>query len=110
MKNARKEKKLTLRKLASLVDVSRQTILDFENKKYPPHPDVWKKLKSILELPGEFSDYFDRAYRGTKNRKYKEDSQCSVEGCTEKPRAKWMCGRHYTQAWDRNNRSKRKLS
>lgn len=98
MKNARKEKKLTLRKLASLVGVSRQAILDFENKKYPPRPEVWKKLKFILELPGEFSAYFDRENAGTGNKKYTEDSQCSVAGCTEKPVAKWLCRRHYTQA------------
>ena len=98
LKNARKEKKLTLRKLASLVSVSRQAILDYERNKYPPRPEVWEKLKSVLELPGEFSDYFDRAYNGTRNVKYAEDDQCSVEGCVEKPVAKWLCRVHYVQA------------
>lgn len=98
LKVARKEKKLTLRKLASLVGVSRQAILDYENLKYPPRPEVWEKLKTGLELPGEFSDYFDREYNGTRNKKYAEDDQCSVEGCTEKPVAKWLCRVHYIQA------------
>lgn len=98
MKNARKKKKLTLRKLASLVGVSRQTILDYENLRYPPRPEIWEKLKVALDLPGEFSDYFDRTVtvRG-KYMKYTKDSICTFEGCTEKPVAKGYCRRHYCQ-------------
>jgi len=84
--------------LASLIGVSRTAILDYEKNKYPPNPEVWEKLKAILELPGEFSDYFDRENAGIGNKKYTEDSQCSVEGCTERPVAKWLCRAHYTQS------------
>ena len=105
IKATRKKKALTLRKLASLVGVSRTAILDYENLKYPPNQEVWEKLKSILELPGEFSDYFDRKNLGPGNRKYTEDAQCKVEGCTEKPVAKWLCRKHYIQSRSQANKN-----
>jgi len=98
LKLARREKKLTLRKLASLIGVSRTAILDYENARYPPRQEIWEKLKTILELPGEFFDYFDRENAGPGNQKYTDDDQCSVEGCTERPVAKWLCRKHYIQA------------
>lgn len=98
LKKARRIKKFTLRALGKVMNFSHEAIRNYENGLYPPRPEVWKKLKFILELPGEFSDYFDRENAGTGNKKYTEDSQCSVAGCTEKPVAKWLCRRHYTQA------------
>ena len=98
LKQARKERGLTLRKLASMIGVSRTAILDYENLKYPPTKETWEKLKSILNLPGEFSDYFDRENRGPGNKKYTDDAQCKIEGCTERPVARWLCRKHYIQS------------
>jgi len=100
LKNARKEKKLTLRALASLVGVSRQAILDYERLKYPPKDIVWKRLKDVLDLPGEFFDYFEYAAgTGGRNMQYTEDSICAFAGCKERPIAKGCCRRHYNKLY-----------
>lgn len=103
LKRARKAKKLTLRKLAAMVGVSRTTILNYEKKIHSPTQETWIKLKAILDLPGEFSDYFDRKNYGPGRRKC-DDSQCSIEGCLEKPVAKRLCKKHYAQSRSQSNK------
>jgi len=98
LKNIRKEKKLTLRAVASLVGISRQTILDYENLKYPPRVEIWEKLKAALDLPGEFLDYFDHVANSRgRHMKYTATSVCSVEECKDRPVAKGYCRRHYNK-------------
>ncbi|EAF9641309.1 XRE family transcriptional regulator [Listeria monocytogenes] len=51
MKSVRIKKKLTQKKLASLVGVSKQTILNYENQKTIPTSSVMESISLALEVP-----------------------------------------------------------
>lgn len=55
LKNARKERKLTQKTLAELLDVRESTISDWEHNRHrPDNLDVFKKLCETLNVPSTY--------------------------------------------------------
>ena len=85
----------SLKELADQLGVSRQALHAYEQGLYPPREDVWIKLREVLGLPGTIVDYWGRTAAKTKNKRYTDQSVCSISGCQEKPVSKGMCSKHY---------------
>jgi len=93
----RKARRLSYRALAAKIGVSYQAISDYEKGKYPPIPEVWKKLKKALALPGKPEDYWGSVGQVGRPPTYDENSVCKEPGCKEKPLAKGLCSKHYSR-------------
>lgn len=93
----RTARKLSYRALAKKVGVSYQAISDYEKGKYPPIPEVWRKLKKALALPGEAEDYWGAVGHVGRPPTYDDDSSCKEPGCKERPLAKGLCSKHYSR-------------
>jgi len=96
-KENRKARRLSYRALASKVGVSYQAISDYEKGKYPPIPEVWKKLKRALALPGDAEDYWGSQGRVGRPPTYGKDATCAEKGCSDRPIAKGLCSKHYSR-------------
>jgi transcriptional regulator with XRE-family HTH domain len=88
---------MSLRDLAAKIGVSYQALSDYEHGKYPPNPEVFKKLKKALNLEGTIIDFFGREALKIKHIKYLRTERCKVEGCNEVPVCLHMCERHYSR-------------
>jgi transcriptional regulator with XRE-family HTH domain len=92
LRKARERHKYTLRAVAQKLEVSPQTILNYEVGHTRPSPERFARLKEVLELDGDFEDYFPP----------RENYQYSGEQCFEchRPaRAKGLCQLHYLRYW-----------
>lgn len=87
----RKGLRLSLRKLAEKVGVSRQAVLDYERGIYGPGPEVWEKMKDVLGLEGEAKEYWSKL--GIRGRPRKQ--KCKVAKCTNPVIAQSLCEKHY---------------
>jgi DNA-binding XRE family transcriptional regulator len=95
LKMARRNKKLTLRTLENKVGVSRQALSAYERGEYPPGDAVWDKLKKVLGLEGEVSDWWGRSAHSGKSKMYHDGDRCRIKGCDDTPVSKGLCRRHY---------------
>ena len=91
----RMARNLSLRSLAKKVGVSYQAIANYENAINVPSPDVWKKIKNVLELDGDTADYFEEKIQG---RPAQWDGKgCAFEGCERDASTLGLCTVHYMQ-------------
>lgn len=88
LKQKRLEKGLTVRELASMLGISRQTVCNYEKKRHRPPKRIRDKMKKILDLE-EDVDYF-------KSKTPKQPPRCIV--CGKKSKTRGLCQKHY-QIW-----------
>jgi transcriptional regulator with XRE-family HTH domain len=100
LRKARRDSDLTIKALAEKLDVSIQTVLNYERGKCNPSPERFTKLKKALKLTGKFTDWFEpRTVR-----KYGPNDKCKRRGCNKPPKSKGYCMTHYIAEWRREQR------
>ena len=109
LKELRELRGFTVRKLAELIDVSRQTVCHYEADICQPPDSVWQKIVKVLKLKGKDAKKSDYFRKRDPVKKYKNGDTCKHDGCNEKPTSKGYCGRHYIQSYRRRKKQQLKL-
>lgn len=99
LRTARIARGFTLIQLAKLVGVGYATLSAYEAGTSVPSPKTFKKLKLVLKLGGEHSDFFSHIKRTGRKKKYQPGVTCTHEGCHRVPAAKGLCMTHYVNIW-----------
>lgn len=100
IRNAREARRLTTRDMAKKLCLTNTTIAEYERGTFAPSPDTWEKMKVILDLEGEISDYWGAPRLAGRPRETPKDAVCRIEGCGKKIAARGLCWHHYFK--DRN--------
>jgi hypothetical protein len=85
--------------LSKLVGVGYATLSAYEAGISVPASKTFKKLKLVLKLNGEHSDFFSHVKRTGRKKKYQPGAICTHEGCDRIPAAKGLCMTHYVNIW-----------
>ena len=105
LKSIRLEAKITIRKLANMIGVSRQTIVNYEADVCMPNEKVWKKLQNVLKITSERGKFFRKR---KSNILYTKNSKCKVAGCKKIPRSNGLCINHYISYWRKHKKTSEK--
>jgi transcriptional regulator with XRE-family HTH domain len=94
---ARERRLMTLHDMAKRLIISPTSVKSYEQGGYAPPPETWAKMKVILDLPGDMSDYWpDRLPKG-RPVVVDPNALCERPNCSEKAFRSGLCLRHYRQ-------------
>lgn len=99
IRRARKEQGFTIVQLSHIVGIGHSTLSYYEVGKSTPSEYTFTKIKTALNLPGEYDDYFDPKQRKPRKKKYGDNDLCKKPGCKRKAQSKGLCQIHYVNAW-----------